>query len=835
MHIHIADRIDHNVRMILPPSSNGLASTVYTYTVSGLGAPSGMTFDGTHIHIADSTDDNVRMILPPAADGEAPIVYTYTVSGLGQASGMAFDGTHIHITDVTDDNVRMILPPTADGEAPIVYTYFVSGVNNSAAITFDGTHIHISDQADDNVRMILPPSSNGLASTVYTYTVSGLGSPSGMTFDGTHIHIADVTDLNVRMILPPTADGEADTVYTYFVSGVGNPQSMAFDGVSQAILTLSTNDTDIREGEAVDIDIDSDIDISNFVASDITVTGGTRGALTKNADDDYTLRVTAGSAGTMTISIAEDAVDPGNTAASQDFTVNARVVPTITFDDTTGESGGSTGVNIALSESVGTSLQLSHLTASDGTLSNLTGSGDSWEADLEFPATGSGTVDIDLAIDSTTPQNAAASASIDYAPPADAVLDITLDATSIENGEIVNATFTLDIAVGGFRRNDVSLTGAPGSARGPLVNNNDNTYSMEITAPATGSGTVVVNVAADRVTPGNNADSASFTYAPPTPTNTAPVFGETSYAFSDLAIASGTVIGTVDATDADNDTLTYSITGTDASKFDIDADGEITAAETLEYAQDYSINVVADDGTDTTTIAVTINTETVTPRAPSIAVDATTHNSIDITITAGNNGGTSVTDWEYELDGDGTWNAFGSTDLEQTISSLEADTTYSIKVRGINSEGNGVASTAQSGTTDAAPNNAPEFANTSYTFDDVEIALNTIIGTVSATDADSDTLTYSLTGTDADKFDIDSDGEITVAEALDYGETYNINVVADDGTDDTSVSVTINAETVSPRAPTFVVDSTTEDSATITITAGDDGGGESCVGLGIRT
>ena len=41
-----------------------------------------MTFDGTHIHIADFTDDNVRMILPPSADGQASIVYTYTVSGL---------------------------------------------------------------------------------------------------------------------------------------------------------------------------------------------------------------------------------------------------------------------------------------------------------------------------------------------------------------------------------------------------------------------------------------------------------------------------------------------------------------------------------------------------------------------------------------------------------------------------------------------------------------------------------------------------------------------------------------------------------------------------------
>ena len=48
--------------------------------------------------------------------------------------------------------------------------------------------------------------------------------------------------------------------------------------------------------------------------------------------------------------------------------LNARATATITFDDASGESGGSTGVNIAFSESV-TGLQLSELTASAGTLS----------------------------------------------------------------------------------------------------------------------------------------------------------------------------------------------------------------------------------------------------------------------------------------------------------------------------------------------------------------------------------------------------------------------------------------------------------------------------------
>ena len=69
------------------------------------------------------------------------------------------------------------------------------------------------------------------------------------------------------------------------------------------------------------------------------------------------------------------------------------------------------------------------------------------------------------------------------------------------------------------------------------------------------------------------------------PTNTAPVFAETSYDFADVAIAVGTVVGTVAATDADNDTLSYSLTG---ASFAIDANGQITVAVELTNSQVYS-------------------------------------------------------------------------------------------------------------------------------------------------------------------------------------------------------------------------------------------------------
>ena len=202
----------------------------------------------------------------------------------------------------------------------------------------------------------------------------------------------------------------------------------------------------------------------------------------------------------------------------------------------------------------------------------------------------------------------------------------------------------------------------------------------------------------------DDTDTDTATVSVTAVANTAPSFANATYTFDDVAIAANTVVGTITATDADSDTLSYSLTGTDASKFSVDSDGQITVSTALEKGQTYDFTIEADDGTDTDTATVEVNALTTAAGAPTIAVDSKTADSITIIITANSDdGGTDITDWEYELDDDGTWKSFGSTDLEQTIESLEAETEYDIKVRGVNAEDNGAESTAVTETTDAEP------------------------------------------------------------------------------------------------------------------------------------
>ena len=120
-------------------------------------------------------------------------------------------------------------------------------------------------------------------------------------------------------------------------------------------------------------------------------------------------------------------------------------------------------------------------------------------------------------------------------------------------------------------------------------------------------------------------------------------------------------------------------------------------------------------------------------------------------------------------------------------------------------------------------NNAPVFTEGSATTRSV--AENTAPGQnignpVTATDADSDTLTYSLSGVDAASFGIiASSGQLQTKAALDYEsekKVYLVTVTASDGEATNSSTVTINVTDV---------DETTEDETTTTTRKRGGGGG----------
>ena len=87
-----------------------------------------------------------------------------------------------------------------------------------------------------------------------------------------------------------------------------------------------------------------------------------------------------------------------------------------------------------------------------------------------------------------------------------------------------------------------------------------------------------------------------------------------------------TVIGTVTATDADGDTLTYSLSGTDSSSMSINSSSGVltfSSAPDYETKSSYSATVTASDGTNSATQNITVNVTNVNDNTPSITSSAT--------------------------------------------------------------------------------------------------------------------------------------------------------------------------------------------------------------------
>ena len=272
--------------------------------------------------------------------------------------------------------------------------------------------------------------------------------------------------------------------------------------------------------------------------------------------------------------------------------------------------------------------------------------------------------------------------------------------------------------------------------------------------------------------------------------------------------------------------MSYAITsGNTGSVFDIDDEtGDITVAAALDHetTDEYTLTVEAEDstgGTDTVTVTVMVTDVVEDPPPAPTGVDASlTGGVFSLSWTA--LAGAAKYEPQYTTDdvdaATVTWTALPevtTTTASYTPSGGPAcGTEYRFRVRAF---GDGSSYTAMWGTESATdtvttPTCPPAFDPDVYTFEVAEdAAVLHIVGTVSATDQDQDTLYYSITaGNGERKFGISPGrGTLRVVAALDYETTdeYTLTVTADDrkgGTDTATVTITVtNVAEDPPPAP----------------------------------
>ena len=305
-----------------------------------------------------------------------------------------------------------------------------------------------------------------------------------------------------------------------------------------------------------------------------------------------------------------------------------------------------------------------------------------------------------------------------------------------------------------------------------------------------------------------------------TDANTAPAFAEGG----DRSVAentpSGQAIGApVSATDADGDGLTYTLAGADAAAFALDAaSGQVRTKAALDYEArtTYAVTVEVSDGQGGTArqpVTIAVIDENEPPAAPDApTVSGTSSTSLAVAWTAPSTVGRppiSDYDVQYRLADSGDAFAdmgYDGTGTATALEGLRPDTAYEVQVRAHNDEGTSAWSVLGTGRTDA--NTAPTFAEGG----DRSVAENTPSGQpigapVSATDADGDALTYTLSGTDAAAFALDADsGQVRTKAALDYESrtTYAVVVAVSDGQGGTArqpVTIAVIDEAEPPAAP----------------------------------
>ena len=308
-------------------------------------------------------------------------------------------------------------------------------------------------------------------------------------------------------------------------------------------------------------------------------------------------------------------------------------------------------------------------------------------------------------------------------------------------------------------------------------------------------------------------------------------------------ISTGTNVGdAITATDPTGQDITYELSGGDSGLFEIDEDsGQVTTNTTIDYEDEneYRMTITATDVDSNETIAaLTINVVNLnedgelefSTEFPRVNLNVTAELSdpdgrLDLIGTAW--------EWEHGTTNSGPWTTFrtedgGLTD-EVTLPSSTLNRYLRVRVEYTDAFGPGQIAEYVSSTTvkNISTSSLPPEFGAPYEFNVEENSdFDIIVGTVSANSPGGHTISYSLIGSGATNFDINSSGEILVAGSLDYETsteyTFEARATANSNSTDVDVRVNIlNVDEPPSRASIPTLIERTETSISIIYTTPD--------------
>jgi Bacterial Ig-like domain/Secretion system C-terminal sorting domain len=432
--------------------------------------------------------------------------------------------------------------------------------------------------------------------------------------------------------------------------------SRVFDNVDPTVVSITSSAPDPTNVSPIPVTITFSENVTGFVLADIDVINGTAGNFA-GSGATYTASITPALSGLVTVSVAAnvavDAPTNQNTASAPFSIVFDSDAPTVVINSISSNATNVTPIPITItfSEEV-TGFIAGDITVGNGTVSNFSGSGSDYTADINPSSQGTVTVGIaaNVAFDGATHGNIAA---LNFTRVFDSVAPTIIISSSSPNptNTSIPIIITFSEAVTGFTVDDILVdNGSPESFAG-----SGTTYTVSI-APA-GQGTVGVsvpaNLAEDAATNGNIATavfSVSFDNAKPTvalatsaadPTNTAPLpisitFSEsvTGFVLSDIDVTNGTAANF--AGSGANYTATITPTGQGLVTIRVDAN---VATDGAGNSNSASTDLTRVFDTSSPTVTITSSASNVTnvaiPIIISFSESVTGFISGDITVTNG--------------------------------------------------------------------------------------------------------------------------------------------------------------------------------------------------------
>ena len=647
------------------------------------------------------------------------------------------------------------------------------------------------------------------------------------------VNLSNINDNPPSLTAPPAslsvAENNSSVIYTFTASDLdGDTLSYSLDGADAQHFTLGATSGALQFDHAPDYETPLDANQDNVYELAISV-----------ADGDYQ------STEQLSIAVADsyDETPQATSASSLALALDSLVVGATVYTTTATDADAADQITYNLD---GVDQQHFVLGASSGELafSQLPASLDNpqdadgdniYEVIITLADLGANSSELNLSVSvvaflGNIPEFAQATASVTFDENAVGTV-YTASATDADNDALAYSIsgadsnlFTIDSTSG-----VIIFNSAPDHEQ-PTDSGFDNVYNLTIAAED----------------PLGNQAQQNLTVSINDLNDNPPQFAASTAALD--ASENSTAITTIVATDADSAaehaTLTYSLDGgSDLSLFTIDAaNGALSFNSAPNYEQPhdsdldniYNVSIVATDSVYTASLGVSVVVEDSNDEAPqftsaalvpldysTITLDATVYTAqatdADRNDIISYSLATSSDTEHFSLDNNSGALAFVQQPSLDNPQDADADNEYQITIVATDlGDNNSSLELAVRVVDDLG--NAPEFASASASLSVDENNASSIYF-AQATDADGDTLTYSISGADSNQFTLDpASGALSFNQAPDYEQptdsgadnTYDLTITATDPMGNRAQqSLTVSVNNLNDNDPVFTLSSTT--------------------------